>query len=127
MGRRGPKPKGEFSGKTAVVSLRLQPDTRARLTTAKEASGRSFTQELEKRLRWSFHEDDEVGAGAVDGQRVGVDRLERGEPRVTGWHGLPPQPHGPFDDVVHAGSLAHGGGRPRAARSPRVPDPVTWG
>jgi hypothetical protein len=58
MGKRGPKPRGEYSGKTAVLSVRLQPDTRARLEAEKEASGRSFTQELEKHLRRSFVEDD---------------------------------------------------------------------
>ena len=63
MGKRGPKPKGEYGGKigrTAVLSTRLQPDTRARLSTAARANGRSLSQELEHRLRGSFIEEDKV-------------------------------------------------------------------
>jgi len=40
-GRRGPAPKGEYGGKiarTAVLSTRLQPDTRTRLEAAKKAT-----------------------------------------------------------------------------------------
>jgi hypothetical protein len=60
MGKRGPKPQGEFSGKTAVISVRLRPETRRRLETEKKASGRSLSQELEWRLRGSFVEDDKA-------------------------------------------------------------------
>ena len=63
MGKRGPQPKGEYGGKiarTAVLSTRLQPDTRARLSKAAKASGRSLSQELEHRLRGSFIEEDRV-------------------------------------------------------------------
>jgi hypothetical protein len=60
MGKRGPKPKGEFSGKTAVISVRLMPETRRRLEAEKKASGRSLSQELEWRLRASFTEDDKA-------------------------------------------------------------------
>ena len=63
MGKRGPQPKGEYGGKigrTAVLSTRLQPDTRARLVAAKEANGRSLSQELEHRLRRTFIEDDKT-------------------------------------------------------------------
>jgi hypothetical protein len=63
MGRRGPQPKGEYGGKigrTAVLSSRLQPDTRRRLVAAKEANGRSLSQELEHRLRRTFIEDDKA-------------------------------------------------------------------
>ena len=63
MGRRGPQPKGEYGGKigrTAVLSTRLQPDTRRRLVAATEASGRSLSQELEHRLRRTFIEDDKA-------------------------------------------------------------------
>jgi hypothetical protein len=62
MGKRGPQPKGEYGrkiGRTAVLSTRLQPDTRTRLVAAKEAGGRrSLSQELEHRLRRTFVEDD---------------------------------------------------------------------
>ena len=63
MGKRGPQPKGEYGrsiGRTAVLSTRLQPDTRARLLKAAKASGRSLSQELEHRLRDTFVEDDNV-------------------------------------------------------------------
>lgn len=63
MGRRGPQPKGEYGGKigrTAVLSTRLQADTRRRLVAATEASGRSLSQELEHRLRRTFIEDDKA-------------------------------------------------------------------
>jgi hypothetical protein len=63
MGSRGPQPKGEYGGKigrTAVLSTRLQPDTRRRLVAATEASGRSLSQELEHRLRRTFIDDDKA-------------------------------------------------------------------
>jgi hypothetical protein len=63
MGRRGPQPKGEYGAKmdrTAVLSTRLQPDTRRRLEAAKGISGRSLSQELEHRLRRTFVEDDKA-------------------------------------------------------------------
>jgi hypothetical protein len=61
MGRRGPQPRGEYGGKigrTAVLSTRLQPDTRRRLVAAAATNERSLSQELEHRLRRTFIEDD---------------------------------------------------------------------
>jgi TraY domain len=63
MGKRGPAPRGEYGGKigrTAVLSTRLQPDTRARLSAAAKANKRSLSQELEHRLRGSFIDEDKV-------------------------------------------------------------------
>jgi hypothetical protein len=63
MGKRGPQPKGEYGhsiGRTAVLSTRLQPDTRARLLKEAKANRRSLSQELEHRLRRTFIEDDNV-------------------------------------------------------------------
>ena len=63
MGKRGPQPKGEYGrkiGRTAVLSTRLQPDTRSRLSEAAKAHGRSVSQELEHRLRRTFTEDDHI-------------------------------------------------------------------
>jgi len=63
MGRRGPQPKGEYGakiGRTAVLSTRLQPDTRKRLVAAAALSGRSLSQELEHRIRRTFIEDDKA-------------------------------------------------------------------
>src|SRR5215831_7264628 len=61
MGKRGPRPRGEYGnkiGRTAVLSTRLQPDTRTRLVAATKVSGRSLSQELEHRLRRTFIDDD---------------------------------------------------------------------
>ena len=63
MGKRGPQPKGEYGRKTArtaVLSTRLQPDTRARLLGAAKVNQRSLSQELEHRLRRTFIEDDKT-------------------------------------------------------------------
>jgi hypothetical protein len=63
MGKRGLQPKGEYGlkiARTAVLSTRLQPDTRARLVQAAKANQRSFSQELEHRLRFSFIKEDSV-------------------------------------------------------------------
>jgi hypothetical protein len=43
-----------------VLSTRLQPDTRARLSRAAKANRRSLSQELEHRLRGSFVREDNV-------------------------------------------------------------------
>jgi hypothetical protein len=78
MGRRGPPPKGEYGGKigrTAVLSTRLQPDTRARLVEEKKASGRSLSQELEHRLRRTFIEDDKAVEFYGTEQNAAVVRL----------------------------------------------------
>jgi hypothetical protein len=78
MGRRGPPPKGEYGGKigrTAVLSTRLQPDTRARLVAAKTASGRSLSQELEHRLRRTFIEEDKAVEFYGTEQNAAVVRL----------------------------------------------------
>jgi hypothetical protein len=61
MGKRGPKPRGEYGakgGRTAVLSTRLQRDSRVRLVAAAKSNGRSLSQELEHRLRRTFTEDD---------------------------------------------------------------------
>jgi hypothetical protein len=61
MGKRGPQPNGEYGTKAprrAVFSARIQPDTRAQLSKAAKASGRSLSQEFEHRLRRTFIEDE---------------------------------------------------------------------
>jgi hypothetical protein len=62
MGKRGPRPKGEYGSKirrNAVFSTRIQPDTRARLAKAAKANNRSDSQALEHRLRRTFVQDDQ--------------------------------------------------------------------
>jgi hypothetical protein len=62
MGKRGPQPKGEYGGtheRTAVLSMRLRPETRRRLEAAAKAGKRGISQEAEHRLRRTFGEDDD--------------------------------------------------------------------
>jgi hypothetical protein len=59
MGK-GPRPKGEYAGKSSVFSTRIRPDLRKSLERAAKASGRSLSQEVEHRLRRSFVEDDKI-------------------------------------------------------------------
>jgi hypothetical protein len=47
----GRKPKGEFVGKSATITTRIQPSTRDALEQAARANGRSLSQEVEFRLR----------------------------------------------------------------------------
>ncbi|OCK56779.1 hypothetical protein [Bradyrhizobium sp. LMTR 3] len=58
--RRGPAPKGEHYGKSAVFSTRIRADLRAKLDAAAKASGRSLSQEVENRLRLSFVQDEKI-------------------------------------------------------------------
>ncbi len=50
----GRKPKGEYRGKSAVFSTRITPDLRRDLEKASKKSGRSLSQEIERRLKDSF-------------------------------------------------------------------------
>jgi hypothetical protein len=58
MGKRGPAPKGDFQ-QSVMLTCRVQPDTLARLNRA--AGLRSRSQEVERRLRDSFIEEDKRG------------------------------------------------------------------
>ena len=58
MGKRGRAPKGEYAGKTEVMSFRLTPDTKAALRAAAARSGRSLSQETEHRLRRGLDEEE---------------------------------------------------------------------
>jgi len=59
MGK-GPRPKGEYVGKSSVFSTRIRPDLRKSLEKAAKTSGRSLSQEVEHRLRRSFAEDEKI-------------------------------------------------------------------
>lgn len=63
MGSRGPPPKGEYAGKSQVLSTRIRADTRAALVAAAKRSGRSLSQEIEHRLRRTFQEDERIYDG----------------------------------------------------------------
>ncbi|MFY9292612.1 MAG: hypothetical protein WAP03_18255 [Methylorubrum rhodinum] len=60
MGKRGPAPKGEYSGQTAVLSTRITPDLRAQLEAEVKKSGKTLSREIEHRLRRSFIEDEKI-------------------------------------------------------------------
>jgi hypothetical protein len=47
----GRKPRGEFKGKSAALTTRITPETRAAMDRAAQKSGRSLSQEVERRLR----------------------------------------------------------------------------
>jgi TraY domain len=53
----GRKPRGEFKGKTATLTTRITPETRAALERAAEKSRRSLSQEVEHRLDYSIRRD----------------------------------------------------------------------
>jgi len=46
----GRKPSGEFKGKSAMLTTRITPETRAAMERAAQKSGRSLSQEVERRL-----------------------------------------------------------------------------
>jgi plasmid stability protein len=62
MAKRGRAPKGEYAGKTEVMSFRLTPDTKAALRRAAARSGRSLSQETEHRLRRGLDEEEAISS-----------------------------------------------------------------
>ena len=46
----GRKPRGEFKGKSATLTTRITPETRAAMERAAQKSGRSLSQDVERRL-----------------------------------------------------------------------------
>jgi hypothetical protein len=60
MGKRGPRPKGPYSGQTAVLSTRIRPELRAALEAAARARGVSLSHEIEHRLRRTFYDDEKI-------------------------------------------------------------------
>ncbi len=57
---KGPVPRGEYVGKSSVFSTRIRPDLRKKLEQATKRTGRSLSQEIERRLNRSFVEDDKI-------------------------------------------------------------------
>ena len=53
----GRKPGGEFKGKSAMLTTRITPETRAAMERAAKKSGRSLSQEVERRLNDSVLND----------------------------------------------------------------------
>lgn len=62
MGKRGPPPKGEYVGQTAVISTRITPELREKLEDAVASSETKTTlsREIEHRLRRTFIEDSQI-------------------------------------------------------------------
>jgi len=46
----GRKPRGDYKGKSATLTTRITPETRAAMDRAAQKSGRSLSQEVERRL-----------------------------------------------------------------------------
>jgi hypothetical protein len=57
---KGPKPKGEYAGKSSVFSTRITPQLRKAIEKAAKSSGRSVSQEVEHRLSRTFKEDADI-------------------------------------------------------------------
>ncbi len=55
--KRGPRPQGPFEDKRRTLSTRITDETRTKLEGAREATGRSLSQEIEFRLDASFRDD----------------------------------------------------------------------
>ena len=53
----GRKPRGEFKGKSATLTTRITPETRAAMDRAAQKSGLSLSQEVERRLNDSVLND----------------------------------------------------------------------
>lgn len=68
MGKRGPEPKSKHGGKTQVLSTRIMPDIRARLDEAAKESGRPLSEEIARRLRRTFEEDERIADNFGDRQ-----------------------------------------------------------
>jgi hypothetical protein len=53
----GRKPRGPFKGKSTTLTTRITPETRAAMERAAQKSGRSVSQEVERRLDESLRND----------------------------------------------------------------------
>jgi hypothetical protein len=73
--RRGRAPKGEYAGKTAVMSFRITPDTKAALMKAAASSGRSLSQETEHRIRCALDNDERTSNFWGDAKTFAMMRL----------------------------------------------------
>jgi hypothetical protein len=75
MGKRGRAPKGEYAGKTEVMSFRITPDTKATLRKAAATSDRSLSQEAEHRLRRGLDEEETISSLWGDAKTSAMLRL----------------------------------------------------
>jgi len=75
MAKRGRAPKGEYAGKTEVMSFRITPSTKAALKRAAAAGNRSLSQEAEHRLRRGLDEDATISSFWGDAKTFAIMRL----------------------------------------------------
>lgn len=75
MGKRGPSPRGEYEGRTAVFSTRITPETKQMLVKKSRESGRSLSQEIEHRLRRSLDEEKTIISIFGDRRNYAIMRL----------------------------------------------------
>lgn len=75
MGRRGPAPNGPYSSRKAVVTIRMQSDTRAALMGAIAKSKRALSQEIEHRLRQSFENEKNIAHAFGNKRNYAVMRM----------------------------------------------------
>src|SRR5271169_2882666 len=75
MAKRGRAPKGEYAGKTEVMSFRITPSTKAALKRAAAAGNRSLSQEAEHRLRRGLDDDATISSFWGDAETFAIMRL----------------------------------------------------
>jgi hypothetical protein len=75
MARRGRAPKGEYAGKTEVMSFRITPATKMALRKAAAAGNRSLSQETEHRLRRGLDDDEAIASFWGDAKTFAIMRL----------------------------------------------------
>jgi hypothetical protein len=75
MAKRGRAPKGEYAGKTEVMSFRITPSTKAALKRAAAAGNRSLSQEAEHRLRRGLDDDATISSFWGDAKTFAIMRL----------------------------------------------------
>ena len=75
MGKRGPRAKGEYGDKSAVLSTRISADLRTHLEHAVRESGHTLSREIEHRLRRTFIEDEQIASAFGDRQTYLIMRI----------------------------------------------------
>jgi len=68
MAKRGPKPKATQTGRSVVFSSRMAPELKAALDEAAEKAGRTLSEEIQRRLRRTFVDDEQVAERFGDRQ-----------------------------------------------------------
>ncbi|RWM08944.1 hypothetical protein [Mesorhizobium sp.] len=68
MAKRGPKPKTQFPGPSVVFSSRMAPELKAELEKAAAARGGTLSDEIQRRLRRTFSDDEKIADNFGDSQ-----------------------------------------------------------